>query len=183
MCLPSSVIAYTYSCKSFFHLQTSEEINSWLSTGHAAGWAAIMVHSRAFTLPVLPDEQYAPYVMMPYMDMINHHYHYQVLISNASVSTNITSVCSEVKKGSGQESHITCTGGVGRLIGFRNRYGEGSSKLLQDGRSKRAKNCMLHLVLEPMTTSSFTTVRCSERYCCIHLQVLQNIFGANGNEE
>jgi hypothetical protein len=36
-----------------------------------------MVHSRAFTLPVKPDDQYAPYVMMPYMDMINHHYHYQ----------------------------------------------------------------------------------------------------------
>lgn len=40
-------------------------------------WAAMMVHSRAFTLPVIADEHYAPYVMMPYMDMINHHYHYQ----------------------------------------------------------------------------------------------------------
>lgn len=38
----------------------------------------MMVHSRAFTLPVMADEQFAPYVMMPYMDMINHHYHYQV---------------------------------------------------------------------------------------------------------
>nr|PNR34699.1 hypothetical protein PHYPA_022597 [Physcomitrium patens] len=40
-------------------------------------WAAMMVHSRAFTLPVFADDHYAPYVMMPYMDMINHHYHYQ----------------------------------------------------------------------------------------------------------
>lgn len=44
------------------------------------GWAVLMVHSRAFTLPVIAEEHYAPYVMMPYMDMINHHYRYQVLL-------------------------------------------------------------------------------------------------------
>lgn len=40
-------------------------------------WAATMVHSRAFTLPVGEDEQYASYVLMPFMDMINHHFEYQ----------------------------------------------------------------------------------------------------------
>ncbi|OAE35833.1 hypothetical protein AXG93_4225s1370 [Marchantia polymorpha subsp. ruderalis] len=40
-------------------------------------WAVTMVHSRAFTLPVKPDEQYEQYVFMPFMDMINHHYHYK----------------------------------------------------------------------------------------------------------
>ncbi|KAL3691902.1 hypothetical protein R1sor_005553 [Riccia sorocarpa] len=40
-------------------------------------WAVTMVHSRAFTLPVKPDEQYEQYVLMPFMDMINHHYQYK----------------------------------------------------------------------------------------------------------
>lgn len=40
-------------------------------------WAVTMVHSRAFTLPVDNDEEYASYVLMPFMDMINHHFEYQ----------------------------------------------------------------------------------------------------------
>ncbi|CAM6085612.1 unnamed protein product [Calypogeia fissa] len=40
-------------------------------------WAVTMVHSRAFTLPVRGDDKYELYVLMPFMDMINHHYYYQ----------------------------------------------------------------------------------------------------------
>ncbi|KAI5070185.1 hypothetical protein GOP47_0014528 [Adiantum capillus-veneris] len=40
-------------------------------------WAVIMVHSRAFTLPVGNDDEYASYVLMPFMDIINHHFEYQ----------------------------------------------------------------------------------------------------------
>eukprot|EP00250_Pteridium_aquilinum_P009486 c18698_g1_i1 orf=110-3349(+) len=40
-------------------------------------WAVTMVHSRAFTLPVDDEEEYASYVLMPFMDMINHHFEYQ----------------------------------------------------------------------------------------------------------
>ena len=38
------------------------------------GWAVSMVHSRSFTLPVGPSGEYQPFVMMPFMDIINHHF-------------------------------------------------------------------------------------------------------------
>ncbi|CAI5508113.1 unnamed protein product [Closterium sp. Naga37s-1] len=37
-------------------------------------WAVSMVHSRAFTLPVRPGGKFEQFVMMPFMDAINHHY-------------------------------------------------------------------------------------------------------------
>ncbi|GJP54407.1 hypothetical protein CLOM_g13497 [Closterium sp. NIES-68] len=37
-------------------------------------WAVSMVHSRAFTLPVKPGGKFEQFVMMPFMDAINHHY-------------------------------------------------------------------------------------------------------------
>ena len=48
-----------------------------------------MVHSRAFTLPVEDDDEYAPYVLMPFMDMINHHYGYQVSLRLHVISPDI----------------------------------------------------------------------------------------------
>eukprot|EP00850_Spirogloea_muscicola_P003601 SM000014S00389 [mRNA] locus=s14:1005314:1008844:- [translate_table: standard] len=42
--------------------------------GRVAEWAASMVFSRAFTLPVGGGAEFQDFVMMPFMDMINHHY-------------------------------------------------------------------------------------------------------------
>ncbi|KAL2609007.1 hypothetical protein R1flu_027580 [Riccia fluitans] len=64
-------------------------------------WAVTMVHSRAFTLPVKPDEQYEQYVLMPFMDMINHHYHYKADWMSQPVWNNKLEIVAKrtVKKG------------------------------------------------------------------------------------
>ncbi|KAH7299329.1 hypothetical protein KP509_24G005700 [Ceratopteris richardii] len=58
-----------------FSLLSGEELG-WADFDHYR-WAVAMVHSRAFTLPVGKNDDYASYVLMPFMDMINHHFEYQ----------------------------------------------------------------------------------------------------------
>lgn len=121
-----------------------------------------MVHSRAFTLPVIAEEHYAPYVMMPYMDMINHHYRYQVLLL---ISVNpikswvfllIVRILDASQKAS-WSSHVLPLL-YGRLTGSHNQYGGASLRSLQDEIFERVKNCLHLLVLEPMIISTFTMV-------------------------
>ncbi|KAJ7521945.1 hypothetical protein O6H91_19G076300 [Diphasiastrum complanatum] len=69
------LIQIRQAIKKSYHLLDRQDV-AWASFKEYR-WAATMIHSRAFTLPVLDDEKYSHYVMMPYMDMINHHFHYQ----------------------------------------------------------------------------------------------------------
>jgi hypothetical protein len=143
-------------CKRIFIL-----ILNWSLT--VTEWAAIMVHSRAFTLPVKPDDQYAPYVMMPYMDMINHHYHYQVLILPCShPKTIFVCFCSTylINQACFKPSCLSLFVYY-RQTGFHSPYGGASSRSLQGVRYQKGKNFLHHLAPELMTTFFCTTVRCT----------------------